>query len=172
VEKLGLTEYAASILVLSKPQSDYFEEALACGCSAKALCNWITVEFAGRLKESGKTLIDLGIPPEHVGLLVQMIEKGTITGKIAKSIADIMIEKPQKSPEKIVDENPDFKPMSDVAELGPIIDKVLAANEQSILDYKAGQEKAFNYLVGQIMKETRGKANPDIVKEELLKKLS
>lgn len=168
---LGLTEYAASTLINEKILSDYFEEALKICPNPRLLCNWITVEFAGRLKESGKTLAHLGILPAHVAKLVFLIEQNKITGRIAKSVADDMVANPGLDPETIVAQNPDYRPMDDTASIEPLVDQVLAANPQSIADFKAGRDKAFAFLVGAVMKLTRGKASPQVVNDLLRKKL-
>jgi aspartyl-tRNA(Asn)/glutamyl-tRNA(Gln) amidotransferase subunit B len=172
VSDLGLTEYAASTLINEKILSDYFEETLKICMSPRLLCNWITVEFAGRLKESGKTLIDIGIPPAHVAKLVEMIEQNKITGPIAKSVADDMVASPNLDPEIIVAKNPDYQPTNDVASIEPIVDQVLAANAQSVADFKAGKDKAFGFLVGAVMKLSRGKASPTVVNDLLRKKIN
>lgn len=168
---LGLPPASATQLINEKPLSDFFEEALRTCLNPRALCNWITVEFAGRLKETGHSLPCLGIPPLHVGQLVQMIDRGDITGRIAKAIADEMIASPLMSPAAIVAKNPHFQPLSDAQEIERIIDQVLAEFPQSIIDYKAGRTKAFAFLVGQVMKLTQGKAPPHIVNDLLHKKL-
>jgi aspartyl-tRNA(Asn)/glutamyl-tRNA(Gln) amidotransferase subunit B len=171
IEELKLTEYSAGVLISDKHLCDYFEEALKICPNAKSLCNWLTVEFSGRLKESGKTIQEAGIKSEHVAKLVNMIDKGTITGKIAKMVADEMVLHPGKDSEAIVKENPDFMPVSDTSSIEPIVDQVLAANAQSIADFKAGKGRAFDFLVGQVMKQTKGKASPAVVGELLNKKL-
>ena len=172
VKELELSDYNASILTFEKALSDYFEEALKVGCSAKTLCTWITVEFAGKLKEKSESLISIGIPPKHVGKLVELIENKTINGRIAKQVADDMIENPEKSPEEIVKNNPDYQPLNDVSAIEPLVTKVLDDNPDSIADYRAGKKKAFAFLVGQVMKLTRGKASPEIVNDLINKKLS
>lgn len=171
VTELKLPEYSASVLISDKPLADYFEDALKLCPNAKSLCNWLTVEFAGRLKESGKTITQAGIESAHVAKLVSLIDRGTITGKIAKAVADEMLLHPGKDPESIVNENPDFKPLSESSSIEPIVDQVLAENPQSIADYKAGKGRAFDFLVGQVMKATKGKASPSVVGELLTKKL-
>ena len=171
VKDLKLSEYNASILINDKSLSDYFEESLKTSSNAKALCNWITVEFAGRLKEKGLTLISLGISPSNVAKLVNLIDNNTITGKIAKSVADDMILSPDKDPEIIVKKNPNYQPISDTSSIEPIVDQVLKDNPQSIEDYKNGITKAFSFLVGQVMKLTKGKASPQIVNDLLKKKI-
>ncbi|MDN3508310.1 MAG: Asp-tRNA(Asn)/Glu-tRNA(Gln) amidotransferase subunit GatB, partial [Simkaniaceae bacterium] len=163
IETLELTPYNATILVNDKALSDYFETALAdCG-NASALCNWITIEFLGRLKESGKTVPTSAIPARHIASLVNLIDTKKITGKIAKQVADLMVASPEIPPETIIQENPDFQPMTDTNALSTLIDKILADNPNSITEYRAGKDRAFNYLIGQIMKATRGTADPGLV---------
>lgn len=168
VKELGLAEATAFTLTYDKPTADYFEEALKETKNAKILSNWVLVEFAGRYKESGKTLANSGIPASHVGKLVHMIETNVINGKIAKSVADLMVLNPGKDPADIVKENPDFTPMNDSAAIEAIVTQVLKENPQSIVDFKSGRDKAFAFLVGQVMKQTRGKASPQLVNELLV----
>lgn len=172
IEELGLAHEGAVTLVNEKKLADYFEEALKVTDQAKALCNWLIVEFAGRFKEMGSSIEASGIPPSHVGMLVSMIHEGAITGKIAKKVADQMIKTPDVSPKKIVEQNPDFQPMEDLDALEGMIDEVLKQNPQSIEDFRSGKEKAFGFLVGQVMKATRGKAPPKRVNELLRSKLN
>ena len=169
---LQLPVQFAEVLVGSKRLSDYFQEALAITPNARSLANWITVEFAGRLKETGRQLWDLPIPPSHIAELVSLIDQGTINGKIAKSVADDMVLSPTKPPASIVKENPDYQPVNDTKEIEALIDQVLSENAQSITDYKAGKTKAFAFLVGQVMKLCKGKASPALVNEILIKKLA
>jgi aspartyl-tRNA(Asn)/glutamyl-tRNA(Gln) amidotransferase subunit B len=162
---------SAAILINEKKLADYFEEALKICNHPKNVCNWITVEFTGRFKDSGKTLLDSGISAIHVGKLVKLIEAGTITGKIGKSVADDMVASPDRDPEQIVKGNPDYQPMQETSSIEPLVDQVLAANPQSIADFKAGKGRALDFLVGQVMKLCKGKASPAIVNELLTKKL-
>jgi aspartyl-tRNA(Asn)/glutamyl-tRNA(Gln) amidotransferase subunit B len=171
ISDLGLTEYAAETLINEKFLSDYFEEALKVCKNPRQLCNWITVEFAGRLKESGKTLLDIGIPPHHLAKLVDMIEENKITGRMAKSVADDMMAAPGTDPELIVAKNPDYQTLDDLAAIEALVDQVLAANPQSVSDFKAGRDKAFAFLVGSVMKLTRGKASPQVVNDLLRRKM-
>ncbi len=171
LSELKLPVQFAEVLVGSKKLSDYFEQALAITPNARSLANWITVEFAGRLKESGKMLWDLPIPFAHIAELVSLIDQGTINGKIAKSVADDMVLSPSKSPSDIVKANPDYQPVNDTKEIEALIDQVLAENTQSITDFKAGKTKAFAFLVGQVMKLCKGKASPTLVNDILNKKL-
>ena len=171
VSNLGLSEYAASTLIVEKTLSDYFEKALQISPNARSLCNWITVEFAGRFKDSKISLVSSGIPPEHLAKLVLMIDQNEINGRIAKSVADDMVANPGLDPEKIVQNNPDYQPLDDSSAIEKIVDQVLSENAQSIADFRQGKEKAFAFLVGQVMKLSKGKAPPSIVNELLHKKI-
>lgn len=166
--ELGLSELQAYFLTIDKRMSAYFESAMGSDVHlAKPIANWISVEFEGRLKEKGLHLTATGILPEHIRELVLMIQAGTITGKIAKAVADDMVNEPGKSPATIVKANPDYTPFSDVEMLKGFVRDVVAANPQSVQDYAAGRDKAFAYLVGQVMKATKGAASPALVNELL-----
>lgn len=171
VSDLELPVQAAQILVGNKKLSFYFEEVLQLSPHPKAVANWITVEFSGRLKESGKNLWEIGLKPNHVAELVNLIQKGIITGKIAKDVADEMLLHLHKSPLEIVEENPDFRPVDNAEEIEVLVIQVLLENAPSIADYKAGKTRAFGFLVGQVMKLCKGKASPALVNEILIKKL-
>jgi aspartyl-tRNA(Asn)/glutamyl-tRNA(Gln) amidotransferase subunit B len=168
---LGLTPYAAEILIQEKWISDYFEQAnLVCN-HPRLLSNWITVEFFGRLREIGQTLQTLPIPPSSIGKLVRMIDQKQITGPIAKAVADEMILDPTLDPETIVKRNPAYQPIDDTSLLEPIIDQVLLNNAQSVTDFQNGNKRAFGFLVGQVMAATQGQASPQLVTALLQKKM-
>ncbi|MFN0064665.1 MAG: Asp-tRNA(Asn)/Glu-tRNA(Gln) amidotransferase subunit GatB [Chlamydiales bacterium] len=171
MENFDLPIDMAGQITNEKALADYFEEALLMTQNARSLANWITVEFTGRLKEKGVLIWESGIQAALVGKLIALIDEGTITGKIAKMVADAMVETPGKDPEKIVAENPAFQPVSDEGEIEKIVDKVIKENPQSVKDYQEGKEKAFAYLVGQVMKATSGKASPPIVNRLLKTKI-
>ncbi|MEL7431096.1 MAG: Asp-tRNA(Asn)/Glu-tRNA(Gln) amidotransferase subunit GatB [Chlamydiota bacterium] len=171
IETMNLSPSSASLLTLDKKLSDYFEQALASCKSPKMLANWITVEFAGKLKPLGKTLLHTNIPPASLGQLVHLIETGKITARMGKDIGDEMIEYPRKTPKEIVENNPNYAPIDDPKALSPLIDAILEANPQSITDFKQGRKKAFAFLVGQVMKTTKGKADPSLVSRLIEKKL-
>ncbi|MEI6531931.1 MAG: Asp-tRNA(Asn)/Glu-tRNA(Gln) amidotransferase subunit GatB [Chlamydiota bacterium] len=168
-DELGLTEEAANILVSLQPLAHYFDEALLHTAYPKQLSNWITSEFAGRFKEIGSHLLSSAIPPSHIAYLVNLIEDKTITGKMAKLLADLLVLHPEKDPRKIVQEDPDFQPLSNEKELLALVESVIKDNPQSLIDHKAGKDRAFGYLVGQVMKRSGGKASPELV-NALLKK--
>lgn len=171
VETLGLAPDAATILVNEKSLADYFDEGLKVTSNAKGLCNWIIVEFTGRLKEKGIPVWKSGIAAHNIAKLVNLIEMGTITGKMAKKAADLMVLDPTRDCEEIVKANPDFQPITDEDALHKIIEDVLHANDASIQDFLAGKGKAFGHLIGQVMKATEGKASPPLVNRLLQEKL-
>lgn len=171
VSNLSLSESTAYTLIQDKSLCEYFEKALVSCKNPKALSNWLVVEFTGRFKDSGISLEKSGILSQHVMELVNMIEEGTITGKIAKSVADDMVVNKGLSPKEIVKNNPDYQPISDTSSIEALVDQVLKENAQSILDYRAGKGRAYGFLVGQVMKLCQGKASPAIVNEILDKKL-
>jgi aspartyl-tRNA(Asn)/glutamyl-tRNA(Gln) amidotransferase subunit B len=172
VSDLGLTEYAAATLIVEKNLSDYFEKALKVCLNPRAACNWITVEFAGRFRDKEETLATSAIPPEHVGKLIQLIDQNKINGKIAKSVADDMVASPGMDPEAIVKNNPNYQPLDDLTAIEKIVDQVLLENPQSMIDFKEKKkQRAFDFLVGQVMKLSHGKASPQIVNDLLRKKI-
>ncbi len=171
VRDFGLSTHQAFALISEKRLADYFEKALQ-GCSnARSLSNWILVEFAGRLKDTGQDIISVGIQPEHLTALINSIENGKINGKIAKSVVDDMLAKPGTHPDAIIAANADYQPLNDLSEIEQMVDTVLANNPQSVIDFKAGRDKAFAFLVGQVMKMCKGKASPQIVNDLLNQKI-
>lgn len=171
VTKFGLTRYNASILVDEKALADYFEEGLKFCENPTSLCNWITVEFVGRLKESGTPIYRSKISSKQIASLVNFIDKKKITGRIAKEVADIMVQDEGKDPGVIIKENPNFQAIHETSTIEPIVEQVITENSQSLEDLKAGKEKAFNHLVGQVMKLTKGRASPEVVKKLLSEKI-
>jgi len=169
--ELHLPRQATILLVNEKKLSDYFEEGLKECSQPRALANWLTVEFPGRLKELGKKIWSSGIPCKQIAELVNLIEQGRITGKIAKSIADEMVKEPGVPPEVLIQRNSLYQPVHDTAQVEQIIDRVLEKNPTSIADYLSGKKKAFSFLVGEVMKHSSGKAPPNLVNELLLKKI-
>lgn len=171
IEHLKLPQESAYILASDKHLADYFEKALELCNHPRNLCNWIIVEFAGRFKDSEKAIYETEITPDHIAHLVEMILNGTINGKIAKAVADDMVASPGKDPKEIVAENPDYQPMEDQGEVETFVDQVLSENPKSIEDLKNGKQKALGFLVGQVMKLSRGKAPPPLVNQLIMQKL-
>lgn len=171
VQEFGLPEYDASIITSSKVLADFFEEAVAKSSNTKAVSNWIMGDLMRILKDRNLEPDAIPFPAEYLARMIAMIDKGTISGTIAKKVFEKMFES-QKDPEAIVKEE-GLEVVSDEGALVAVVRKILESNPQSVADYKNGKDKAFGFLVGQAMKETRGKANPQLInkllKEELEK---
>ncbi|WP_156290999.1 Asp-tRNA(Asn)/Glu-tRNA(Gln) amidotransferase subunit GatB [Oceanobacillus salinisoli] len=172
VKELGLSEYDANVLTSSKEMADFFEEAVSNGADVKQASNWLMGEVSAYMNKYYKELHDLAITPEALAKMIKLIEDGTISSKIAKKVFAELVDN-GGDPEKIVKEK-GLVQISDPEQLKEIVNNVLDENEQSITDYKAGKGKALGFLVGQIMKETKGQANPPMVnkilKEEIEKR--
>ncbi|MBR7795469.1 Asp-tRNA(Asn)/Glu-tRNA(Gln) amidotransferase subunit GatB [Agaribacter marinus] len=170
MEELGLPEYDAAVLTNSKQMADFFEEAIAHDADMKQVSNWLMGEISAYMNKHYKELHELAITPEALAKMIQLIEDGTISSKIAKKVFAELVEK-GGDPEKIVKEK-GLVQISDEGQLREIIAGVLDQNEQSIIDYKNGKNKAVGFLVGQVMKATKGQANPPMVNKLLLEEIN
>lgn len=169
VDEYGLPEYDAMVLTLTKEMSNYFEEVLDYFPQPKEVSNWIMGDYSRILNASQIEVTDSKVTPVQFAALLKLIDKGTISGKIAKTVLEEMVAS-GKDPAKIVEEK-GLVQISDEGELARIIDGVLADNPKSVEDYRAGKKKAIGFLVGQTMKATKGKANPEMVNKLLREKL-
>lgn len=171
VKEYGLPEYDAEVITGLKEVSDYFDEGLKYTKNAKALSNWIMGELLKFVNASGMSVAnpEFPVPAANLAELVELIETGAISGKIAKEVFKEMQEKGEKP--NVIVEAKGLKQISDEGAIGAIVDEVLAKNPQSVEDYRAGKERAIGFLVGQIMKATRGQANPEIVNSLLREKM-
>ena len=169
MEELGLPEYDADIITGSKQLSDFFEEAAKASGNAKAVSNWVMSDILRVAREKDVEYRDLPFTPTQFGELIKLIDKGTISGKIAKTVFEEMTET-GKDPEVIVKEK-GLLQISDEGAIKEVVEKVLAANEQSIIDFKNGKDRALGYLVGQCMKEMKGKGNPEMINKFILEKI-
>jgi aspartyl-tRNA(Asn)/glutamyl-tRNA(Gln) amidotransferase subunit B len=168
-EELGLPDYDAEVLSALRETAEYFDACVALYPQAKAVSNWVMGEVLRALKEDDRGISDCPVTPKLLTDMLQLIEKGTISGKIAKTVFDEMY-KTGKEPAKIVEEK-GLVQVTDTAAIEKIIDEVLAAEAGQVEAYRSGKEKLFGFFVGQVMKASRGKANPAMVNELLLKKL-
>jgi aspartyl-tRNA(Asn)/glutamyl-tRNA(Gln) amidotransferase subunit B len=170
-----LTSYDASLLVLESETAVYFEEALKClkpltPKTAKLLANWLLGEMFAALNRENKTLEDCPVPPAHLAGLMNQIQDGVISGKIAKEVFTLMWQSGQDAPTLI--EQHGLKQVSDDGPILATIDKVLAENGDKVAEYQSGKEKLFGFFVGLIMKNMQGKANPELVNKLLKEKLN
>lgn len=169
VSQYGIPEYDAGVITASKALADYYEKVAAIYNDAKKVSNWVMGELLRLLKEDEKEISDILITPENFASLLQLIDKGTISGKIAKTVFEEMY-KNGKTPDEIVEEK-GLEQVSDEGEIAGIIDKVLAENTKQVEQYLGGKEKVAGFFVGQVMKATSGKANPGLVNKILKEKL-
>ena len=166
----GLSPYDAAALTASRETAGYFEQAAGQG-HAKLCANWVMGELAARLNREEKEIAAAPVGPLQLAGLVARIADSTLSGKLAKDVFEALWNGEGKDADAII-EAKGLKQISDAGALEKIIDAVLAANPKSVEEFRAGKEKAFNALVGQAMKATRGKANPQQVNELLKKKLA
>ena len=169
MSEFGLPEYDAGLLTSSKCLADFYEEAASESSNAKAVSNWIMGDVMRTLKEKGLEAESIPFPGSYLAQLVSLIDKGTISGTIAKKVFEKMFES-GREPLSIVKEE-GLEVVNDESALVAAVKKVLDSNPQSVADYGNGKEKAFGFLVGQAMKETRGKANPQLINKLLKEEL-
>lgn len=169
VEKLGLTRYDAMVICENREVADFFEKAAA-GHDAKKVANWLMGDFFAMLKRKNLTIEESPVSAESLGRLVDLIEKDVISGKIAKDVFEIMSETGE-DPEKIVEEK-GLKQVTDTGAIEAIVDKVIAENPDKVNAYKGGKVGLMGWFVGQVIKESRGKANPQVVNRLLAAKLA
>lgn len=170
MESCGLAAYDAEYLTNDKDRADYFDALLAAGADAKEAANWIMGDLAKLLSRDGLEIRDVPVTADNLAALLDLIRKGTISGKIAKQVFSEMWTT-GKAPSVIVEEQ-GLVQISDTGALEELAARIIAANPQSVADFKAGKKKAVGFLMGQIMKETKGKANPQAVNAILTKQLS
>jgi aspartyl-tRNA(Asn)/glutamyl-tRNA(Gln) amidotransferase subunit B len=173
--EFGLSDYDVSLLIDTRARADYFEAAVALvpeanrSKRAKAIANWINSELAGLLNARNMEIDDVKITPDSLSELIDLQEDGTISGKTAKSVFEEMFET-RRRPKEIVKEA-GLVQITASDEIAAAVDRVLAEHTKAADDYRRGKEEALKFLVGQVMRETRGRANPGIVHELLREKL-
>ena len=165
----GLSSYDAGILTSSRAMAEYFDEVVAEGTDPKLAANWIMGDLSKNLNAEDKTIESCPVDAKRLGAMIQMIAKGTISSKIGKEVFKLMWTSTD-SPEKIVKDK-GLVQITDTKEIEAIVDAIVAANPKPVADYRSGNKKAIGALVGQVMKKTRGKANPQLVNQLLAKKL-
>uniref|UniRef100_A0A7C4RSK7 Aspartyl/glutamyl-tRNA(Asn/Gln) amidotransferase subunit B n=1 Tax=Desulfatirhabdium butyrativorans TaxID=340467 RepID=A0A7C4RSK7_9BACT len=170
MEVYGLSAYDAAMLTSDRELADYFERCAARSGNPKGSCNWIIGPLLALLKTEASGIDTIRIQPEDLAELIQLIDRGTISGKIAKTVFEEMAASGKKA-EVIVQEK-GLVQVSDSAQIETIVQQVIAANPKEAAEYRAGKEKLMGFFVGQVMKASRGKANPQVVNEMLKKMLS
>lgn len=169
MKEKGLDEYNAELIVSDKKFAAYFDEAAKSTEDAKSVANWMLGDVSAYLNANSVTIGEFPVSPTHLGEMVNLINKGVLSSKLAKKVFAEML-KTDKAPAALVKEL-GLEQMSDAGAIQAMVDEVLAANPQSVADIKAGKDKAIGFLVGQIMKKSRGKANPGMVNQMIKKSI-
>jgi aspartyl-tRNA(Asn)/glutamyl-tRNA(Gln) amidotransferase subunit B len=179
LHRYGLTEYEVNLLTETRAKAEFFEECLAPLAGeeetkvrqrAKAVSNWMVGDFARLLNAASMEIENSLVKPAHVAQMLDLIDSGIISGKIAKTVFEEMFQT-GRSAQQIVEEA-GLTQISASDELAAVVEKALAANAKAVRDYQSGKEEALRFLVGQVMRETRGRANPDLVNQILRQKLA
>ena len=169
ITNFELTPYDASVLVMERENSDFYDAVVANGANPKKAANWITVEFFSRLNKADIGIYDSKITPENLALLLKMIDDEVISGKIAKQVFEEMFNN-GANPKSIV-ESKGLVQITDEGEIHKIVQEVLSENSSKVEEYRSGKDKLFGFFVGSVMKKTGGKANPKLVNDILQKEL-
>ncbi|MBC2259191.1 Asp-tRNA(Asn)/Glu-tRNA(Gln) amidotransferase subunit GatB [Listeria booriae] len=170
VAELGLPAYDAMVLTLTKEMSDFFEATIQAGADAKQASNWLMGEVSAYLNAEQQELADTKLTPDNLAGMIALIEKGTISSKIAKKVFRELITNGGDAEEVVKAKG--LVQISDEGELRTIISGILDQNEQSVTDFKNGKDRAVGFLVGQVMKATKGQANPTMVNEILVDEMN
>lgn len=170
IDDYDLPEYDAAVITSSKELADFFDAAVAKYGNGKEVSNWVMGELLRLLNSNAMEMEELKVTPEGLVRLLELQQEGTISGKIAKQVFEEMFNTGKGADEIIKEQN--LVQISDSSQLEEIIDGVMERNPKSVEDFRGGKEQALGFLVGQVMKETKGKANPQTVNEILRKKLS
>lgn len=173
VNELGLSAYDAAALTASQEIADFFEAtvALAGKNNAKPCANWVMVDLAARLNKEGKDIAESPVVAAQLAGLILRIADNTISNNIAKKVFEALWNGDGATADEVIDKQ-GLKQITDTGAIEKLVDEVLAANAANVAEFKAGKEKAFNALVGQVMKAAKGKANPQQVNDLLKQKLA
>ncbi len=169
VKEYGVRLYDAQVLTQEKALADYYEQAAADSPDPQTVANLIITDLLGALSQTGRTIQDSPVPPEHIAELVKLINAGTISTRIARDIFGEMLEN-GTSPDRIVKEK-GLEQVSDEDTLDSLVDQVLSENNDAVQQYNAGKTNALKFLMGQVMKLSKGKANPQKVNQKLKEKM-
>ena len=169
INEYKLNEMEAATLSSEQELAEYYEEVVKISDDARLAANWVLTEILRVLKEKNISIEEFSVEPENIGKLIKLIKANTISSKIAKDVFEILLSE-NKDPEIIVKEK-GLVQITDNSEIEKIVEQVLAENPQSVEDYKAGKSNALKYLVGQSMRLSKGKANPQMINEMILARL-
>jgi aspartyl-tRNA(Asn)/glutamyl-tRNA(Gln) amidotransferase subunit B len=170
IEQYGIPAYDAGILTTSRGLADYYERAVEALDASKALSNWVMGDLLGALNDAKKDIADSPVPPEGLAGLVKLIEDGTISGKIAKTVFEEMFSTGKEA--AAIVEARGLTQISDEGALETAADEVIAAHPDEVEQYRSGKTKLLGFFMGRVMKSTGGKANPQTIQEIMKRKLS
>ncbi|MBU1101529.1 MAG: Asp-tRNA(Asn)/Glu-tRNA(Gln) amidotransferase subunit GatB [Bacteroidetes bacterium] len=169
ISEYKIPEYDAAVLTTERPLADYYEKVISVTDDYKSASNWVMTDVLKIIKEDKVDITEFKVSPENLGKLINLINNNTISGKIAKSVFPEML-KEDKDPETIVKDK-NLVQITDTSAIDGIVDTILDNNPGQVEQYLGGKETVLGFFVGQVMKESRGKANPQMVNETLKKKL-
>jgi aspartyl-tRNA(Asn)/glutamyl-tRNA(Gln) amidotransferase subunit B len=169
MEEYRLPVDDALLLTATRASADYFEECARQAGNARASANWVMGDLAYALKNAGKDIEDCPVPPGNLAALIRTIDSGEISGKIAKTVFEEMC-RTLETPAAVI-QRMGLAQVSDEASLGGVIDGIIASNPKQVAEYRSGKTKVMGFLVGQVMRETKGQANPQVVNDLLQKQL-
>jgi len=165
----GINAYDAGVITSDQNLANYFEEAASDPKLGKKVANWITNSLLAKLNESNSKITDCHLPAGHILELVQLVEKGTISNNQAREVFNALWEKPDTQPTEMA-KSMGFEP-ADTGAIEKLIDEVITANPEKVTEIQAGNEKLLNFLTGQVMKASKGKANPKMVTDSIKGKI-
>jgi aspartyl-tRNA(Asn)/glutamyl-tRNA(Gln) amidotransferase subunit B len=169
IEDLGLREYDAEVLTATRSMSEYFEKVAAAAGDARAAANWVMGDLSALLKQEGREIEDSPVSAEHLGQLIALIGSGKLTGKLAKDVFAKMAVADETA--EAIMRREGLESISDEGALGKIVDEVLAANPKQVEQLKSGKQQVIGFLVGQVMKASRGQADPAAVNRIIKEKV-
>jgi aspartyl-tRNA(Asn)/glutamyl-tRNA(Gln) amidotransferase subunit B len=167
----GLSLYDANVLTSSKPMADYFENCvkLTDSSKAKAVSNWLSGDFSRLLNATNTEIENVKISPKHLAEMLDLVDNGTISGPAAKAVLEEMFRTGKGASEIIIEKK--LSQISDAGEIREVIKQVMANNTGAVADYTSGKQQALTFIIGQVMKATRGRANPGVVREIIIEEL-
>ena len=168
-KEYGLSDHDIDILIANKEMSEFFEETMKYARNAKAVCNWLLSDISAWLNANEKTIDSCGLKPENVAKLIALIDEGKISNAQAKKLVDDLMA--GRDPEQAAEEK-GLKQVSDTGAILAMVNEVLDANPQAIEDFKNGKKRAVGFLTGQVMKKSRGQANPALVNKTIQEELN
>jgi len=170
VNELGITQYDAEVLVADRAMAEYYDSLVALHGNAKLCANWVMGELQRALNDSGVAIADCPVTPPMLDALLKRIDDNTISNKIAKTVFDAMWQSGKDADVIIAEQG--LKQVSDTGAIEAAIDEVMAANPGQVEEYRGGKDKLMGFFVGQVMRATKGKANPQTLNDLLQKKLA